>query len=301
MKQLTVYQPTEFSTRVAFCGDKAVEIEGRRYEPDRYTAYVEFRLAHAFPVVTVDQTALHPQVVANSYATMRNKVFNLGHIMKAYSPDNRRDRVLGTIVGVEFPPVPYNGWRVQGRRELAPGIRAVAAVHKQAEGADAVIGQHLSGRRRWTVSMENEFYVDTGGFAVRAPDLFDTTPEDFRALGWSYVPYAQAPNDLLACFNSDTVSITQPWKKRAVVFMPGGLSGEVFFKGTGLTPLGKEKEAEIVQMLASADCSCLLDDLPDTPRNRGLAALSATFTTLLDAVRNHHRLPVRPHLIGSQK
>ena len=159
-----------------------ITIAGETFVPDAATAYVEFFLSHAFPVY-LDvaepgsepyRTTIHPQTVANSYRTLRGKVLNFAHIMRSYDPErNVRDRMFGTVMAVEFPPEPEGGWKVQGDPLLAPGIRAVAALHKNAEGVLNVIetwqqGKTPFGGTEWTVSMENEATISDGGFLLKA-------------------------------------------------------------------------------------------------------------------------------------
>ena len=123
---------------VQLAGKNSIMIDGQTFTPDPDTAYVEFHLAHAFPVTTKYRTGIHPQVVANSHRTMVNKVFNLAHIMRKYDKKNNpQDRMLGTVIAVEFPETPEGGWTVQGSRDKAPGIRAVAVMHKAAQWVDA--------------------------------------------------------------------------------------------------------------------------------------------------------------------
>ena len=264
MEKYKVSKRASLSSRVSLCGENAISIGGQVFVPDKYSAYIEFYLAHALPVITCDQTALHPQVVANSWPSLLNKVFNLGHLMVANDPEhNARDRVLGTIVGVEFPAAPPGGWKVMASRLNAPGIRAVAVVHRQAEGVEDVLRTHFSGKVRWTVSMEQEFFVDRetetipvdSGFLVKdAPATLDefrqSTPEDLSQFDWTYVPCAAAPDDLMRCFTVNTTKC-EKYRGRQTVLLFGGLEGRVQFKGTALTPLGKESEARVAQMLAS--------------------------------------------------
>ncbi len=126
-----------------------ITIAGETFVPDAATAYVEFFLSHAFPVY-LDvaepgsepyRTTIHPQTVANSYRTLRGKVLNFAHIMRSYDPErNVRDRIFGTVMAVELSgpdgplTTPEGRWKVQGDPLQAPGIRAVAALHKNAEG-----------------------------------------------------------------------------------------------------------------------------------------------------------------------
>ncbi len=254
---------TEDYPLTSFAGQSAIEIMGQKLLPDSSKAYIEFYLAHAFPVTTIDSTAMHPQVVANSYRSMLHQVFDLGHIMRAYNPEeNPRDRILGAIVGVEFPNTPIGGWKVQGDKSQAPGIRAVASVFKAAERADKIIGEYQSGRRKWTVSMENEYYLNTSGFLVENSDGAcegDETPADFQALGLAYYPAVTCPDDMLKLYSMEESKIRTgrdgkplKWNGRNVTALLGGMDSSVHFKGVGITPAGKEKEAEISQLLASA-------------------------------------------------
>jgi hypothetical protein len=246
----------EVSARVALCGERAIEIAGQVLRPDASTAYVEFYLSHAFPVVTVDDTALHPQVVANSYRSMLYKVFDLAHLMKKYDPKNNpRDRILGTVVAVEFPPTPEGGWKVQGDKDKAPGIRAVACMHKNAEQVNKILDGYFSGQMQWTVSMEQAFTVESSGFLIKGDyqaEEEDSTPEDLKALGWQYVSAAEAPNELLKCLDSKEAKIIKKFRAGETLVLFGGLNGSIHYQGVGLTPLGKEKEAEVSTMLASA-------------------------------------------------
>jgi hypothetical protein len=73
-----------------------------------------------------------------------------------------------------------------------------------------------------------------------------------RNLGWTYIPAIEAPDGLLACLDSKEAKITRDYLGSEVVILFGGLNGTVTYFGVGLTPAGKEKEAEVTRMLASA-------------------------------------------------
>lgn len=260
MKEELKVFPLEVTTRVvcsSINSQRAIEFPGLpKLVPDRYTSFVEFHLSHAFPVVTVDGMGIHPQVVANSYRSLLWKVFNLGHIIRSYDPEEHaRDRILGSIIGVEFPslPVGSNRWKVQASRAEAPGIRAVAVMHKQAEGVDKILGQHQSGRRKWTVSRENDYYLEDSGFLIKSLETpwVKETPEDLARMGYSYCACVDAPEELLSCYDPKLGKVKRTFNGATVVLLLGGLNGTVQFKGTGLTPLGKEAEAEVNQMMAS--------------------------------------------------
>lgn len=257
--------------RVQLCSDKQIEIAGQVFRANKDTAYVEFELSHAFPVVTCDGTALHPQVVANSWRSMQGKVFDLNHMMRKYDPkSNKQDRMLGTVMAVEFPATGWQGdaksdmrdaegkWTVQGDKAKAPGIRAVACMHRAAELVDGILQNYFSRQIPWTVSMENQWMPGDSGFLIKSEKgkikngekWEENTPEDLTALGWIYVPMAEAPDDLLALFDDEETKVKGKYHGREFVALLGGLSGSVNYCGVGLTPMGKEAEAEVVRMLA---------------------------------------------------
>lgn len=252
---------------------ESITVDGQTFVADAATAYVEFFLSHAFPVYldqcaqgdTPDRTTIHPQTVANSFRSLVGKVVNLAHLMRSYDPSrNPRDRIMGTVMAVEFPPSPEGGWKVQGDPAMAPGIRGVAALHKAAEGVEDVIATWSAGRTpygptEWTVSMENESFIDEGGFLVRCgaqtADLagaWESTPDDFKSLGWTYVPYASAPDDLRACLKpAPYLGIERDYRGQETLFLNGGLGGRIFYYGVALTPAGKEGAARVARINAS--------------------------------------------------
>jgi hypothetical protein len=277
-----------------------ITIAGETFVPDAATAYVEFFLSHAFPVF-LDvaepgsepyRTTIHPATVANSYRSLRGKVLNFAHLMRSYDPErNMRDRIFGTVMAVELAgpdgalTTPEGGWKVQGDPALAPGIRAVAALHKNAEGVRNMIDTWQQGRTpfggtEWTVSMENEATISDGGFLLKAEvgdqrseagkrlDEFAAlgqTPDDFKALGWIYVPWAVAPADLRSCLDAggmiavarnflqaDASPGVEPRPGVTTLFLNGGLNGRLFYFGVALTPLARESHARVGRVMASA-------------------------------------------------
>jgi hypothetical protein len=286
--------------------EAGITIAGETFVPDAATAYVEFFLSHAFPVY-LDvaepgsepyRTTIHPATVANSYRSLRGKVLNFAHLMRSYDPErNVRDRIFGTVMAVELSgpdgplTTPEGGWKVQGDPSQAPGIRAVAALHKNAEGVLNVIdtwqqGKTPFGGTEWTVSMENEATISDGGFLLRRTmdddggyyhpgnrlDEFAAlgqTPDDFKALGWIYVPWAAAPEDLRNCLDAGgMIAVAKNFLQTpstgsgaggspgvTTLFLNGGLNGRLFYFGVALTPLARESRARVGRVMASADAT----------------------------------------------
>lgn len=320
-------------TKITFAGTpaNAIECGGELWIPDAATAYMELYMAHSFPafldVAAPGErpafTTLHPAVLARSFRSLRGKPVNLGHLMKSYDPDNiLRDRILGTVMAVEFPApagaitctcgrqfdfwlqaeaggrsaggrkcpgceVLYQPpqWRVQGARENLPCIRAVAALHKNAEGVAQVLetwgeGRNLFTDDQWAVSMENEADLKLGGFLVKCTtrtakllaNCVMGTPPDFAALEWIYVPYASAPADLLACLREgDYVGLKQDYCNAPTLFLNGGLDGQLFFFGVAIVPQGQESGARIARMCAGlerpADLGAAFDAIGEFVKN----------------------------------
>jgi hypothetical protein len=269
-----------FTTQVQLW-DASVDITGMhsaqgtpcKLQPDQYKAYVEFRLAHAFPVVSTKLTSLHPSTLWNSYRSMLHQQFNYGHLVKEYYKDRkedvREDRILGAIIAVEFPREPMGGWTLTDA-ENAPGMHCIATIAKQAKGMDRVLGQHKTGREPWTVSLELDYNMNESGVVMVPVQqgqlggrerenaltsgekqlLAKHTPRDYLKAGISYLPLIEASEELVSCFNLDKGIWTKPYKGHNLITLMGGIDGNVSFKGTGLVSYGAEPAARIEQILA---------------------------------------------------
>jgi hypothetical protein len=221
--------------------DQAVVLNGRKWLPDDATAYVQFRLAHSLPSVTTYGTSLHPGTVANSYRTMLHKVFNFAHQMKAYDPEKiPRDRILGSIIDVEFTGAPEEdgSYSVPKSTKDAPGIRAVATLHKAAEGSPKIIGLQKGGRVSWEVSLEAMWRLTESAWALPADG------------GWEFIPWAEAAEDLQACWNKKKRAVDRDFNGVRPVLLMGGVAGRVQFIGVGLVPRGAEPTNQVEHFFA---------------------------------------------------
>lgn len=242
------------SGSLALCAG-ALKLDGLDLVPDPTKAYFEFSVAHAFPKFTAYKMGMHPAVIANSFATMRHQMFNLGHLVRFYDAENiARDRIIGCVVGVEFPKAPMGGWKLPGKNEEPPFIRAAASVYKMAEGVDRILGSYQANRKSWTVSMEVFYYREEGGFAVKGAPVDNVRAihtDDWKAHGWHYVGWADAPKELRACYNDKKTLVDKAWSGREVIYLQGGLDGQVHFQGVGAVQRGAEPGAKIATMLAA--------------------------------------------------
>lgn len=259
----------ESEVMLALAGDEGMEFvtaDGTKqfFKPDDTKGYLRFQMAHGFPNVLAYGTALTAQTVANSFASLLHQPFDYEHQIAAYhddpegkKPNHVTDRILGSVVAVDFPRMPSGGWKISEAGD-APKITGVACYAKLAQGMRKVIGEHATGRHRWSVSMECNYGTHDSGFAIardgKEPlkEFAETTPEDFASAGWDYVPVPKAPDKVLATFSKAKKRIVSDYKGRKTYLLMGGAAGSVHFSGVGLVRYGAEKTAGIQSLSASA-------------------------------------------------
>lgn len=243
------------SQPIALCGAEGLDFHGTRLVPDDTKAYLEFAISHSYPVVTAYGTGLEAGTIRNSHASMLHQVFNLLHEMKAYHPDRemKGDRIIGSVVAEHLMEGPQGTY-----------IHGAAVIHKLAHGVDRVLGQHQSGRHEWTVSMEVRFDLFESGWILGGPEgqgleslpeparelCARCTPDKVKRQGRAYLPWSEAPEDLLACYSREEGRVTQAWQGVPTVLLMGGVDGQVHYHGVGLVPYGAEPTARIARVLA---------------------------------------------------
>lgn len=255
------------SLALQLCGEDGLKFGEQTFVPDMTKGYFQFEFSHAFPVATVYQTGLMPGVIAKSFGSLLHQNINFEHQLASYHEDRDvRDRVIGSVVAVSFPKEPYGGWQVNLDAGKSPGISGVGVVYKQTQGMAGVLGDHLTGRRKYTVSMEvlypfmpgddNENPSRAAGFAVALngkDPKFDFTPADLLKAGYEYIPAAKAPAELIATFSKKKNRVVAQWNSRKVYVLMGGLSDPVHYAGTGVVQFGAEAPAKIIRMAASGE------------------------------------------------
>jgi hypothetical protein len=254
---LSNFQVSLFSDDVIEWTDR----DGRKtvFAPDETKGFFRFTMSHVFPVATFYGTALNAPVVERSYRSLLYQSLNYEHQMAAYYKEPGKanyveDRILGSVVAVDFPRSPVGGWKLVPEGET-PGITGVASFAKLATAINRVVGDHKTGRHSYTVSMEVQYPFEEAGFALKLnskkPEFASSTPDDFSRAGYEYVPFKQAPELLVATFSKKKNRIVARYKGRESRLLMGGLDGEVHYCGMGLVKYGAEKTAAITRMAAS--------------------------------------------------
>ncbi len=218
-----------------------------QFQADRWKAYVEFDICHSLPVIagptgnTGNYLGYHPDVLARCHATLQHQQMNQHHLIKAYNPDHiLSDAIVGAVVGTWFPEAPEGGWTIPEGKENAIAIRACGVVFRQAEGAQRMLDEITNKRRTWSVSIE-------------------VVPSNFESLGLyrpstgQIVPLLEADDDLLECIEKDENGrmLVRKSQGEQIVLVMGAVTGSVEFQGVGYTPRPAEREAKIIQVLAS--------------------------------------------------
>jgi|GEM_PF-5252927 hypothetical protein len=256
-------------SHLTLCDDDGViEFNGNTYTPDSAKGYFRFSVSHAFPVKTVYGTALHPAVIAANYRKLIHQNVNYEHQIREYhkaTNENAQDRVIGSVLDATFPAAPAGGWKINADPAQAPGIEGIGVFFKATNGMHRLFGEHSTGRKTYTVSMEVNWSFDSDcGFALtlkpKAPGkgggfqdpLFDTSPPDFLAAGYEYVPFDKAPDELKATFSTKKSRIISHYAGRDVTILTGGLNNQVDYIGLGIVNFGAESAAKLRRMTASA-------------------------------------------------
>ena len=212
--------------------------------PDQWTAYARIRFGKSLPLVAGPESisgavfGLHPAVIGRSFQTIVHKQMNLGHKLKILGA--KEDRICGCVLQCAFPEEPDGGWVVPSSVEDAPHITAFAALFKQASGVPKMLGDHLGGKVKMSVSMEFTYYHDEVGIYDPASNMtYDRADIPKALLGF------------LAEDEKGRLIIRKNSRTPALVLAIGGLNGRVWFSGVGYTDRPAESSAGIESIAAA--------------------------------------------------
>jgi hypothetical protein len=226
------------------------------FEPDDYSAFVEFDLCHSLPVIagpayhTGNYTCWHPAALEKSHRTLLFKQTNLHHFIRSYAPEEiSRDRIVGAVVMTSFPAAPDGGWVIPDSKEAAIPIHCCATVFKQAEGALEMLRDHTTGRQNWSVSVEmaGRSYEEMGIYFTQQNRL---------------ISFLEAPDDVLeAAVTKDECGciLLGKFQSEQLALCYGGKDGSFIGRGVGFTPSPAEKEAHLTKVSLSASAGPTAD------------------------------------------
>ena len=223
-------------------------IEQLGFKPDDSKGYMQFSIQHAMPSVAGptmkgNYLAYHPAVIERSHRGLLHQQLNLDHKIKRYNPDKiARDRIVGAIVAVKFPPAPPMGWQIGDDAKKAPAIRAVATIFKKAEGVPRVIGEHQSSKEVWNNSIEVLYKTDDLGVFIPSQRKVIAPLSKLDDAGMRDVLWRDKKTNHL---------MIGKHQGEQLALVPGGIDGTIGYDGVGMTKTPAEREAEIEQVLAS--------------------------------------------------
>ena len=247
------------SEALAAGAEAASPFAGRGYAPDEHKAYMQFRIGRSFPNVagpamSGNYSGMTPTVLERNHGSLVDQQINLEHRIRAYDPQSiPRDRIIGAVVGTSFPKAPgYQGWAgaaMPATPEEAPEITALAVVWKLAEGVRQFLGDHLSGKKPRSVSIEMRSEWEHLGIYV------PSSGEIHMLL--------DAPDELLAAVTENPKGGLKLGKTKSgeqLAWAYGGRDGIVKFHGTGVVERAADRRARIEFIRASleeAELCCL--------------------------------------------
>lgn len=228
------------------------------FTADDYSAFVRFQVCRSLPMVCGPESVsgaifgVHPAVIARSFHTLRNKQLNNGHRLKMFGAD--RNAFIGCVLQVAFPEEPEGGWVVPATVDEAPSIAAFGTLFKQDEAVAKILGEHLGGKKKWSVSMELYFIpAEVGIYDSLTNETFDR-----KSIPSKYKPFLNERND-------GSLEVRRNSRNPPLVLALGGVSGRIWFSGTGFTTSPAEATAGIDMLAAEKREGMMVCCLSDGP------------------------------------
>jgi hypothetical protein len=250
-----------------------------RFKANESLSFVEFDICHSLPVTaqpahgTGNVTGFHPQTLALSYEDLLYQQVNLEHLVKHHDPDNiTHDRIIGCIVATAFPPTPEAGWQIPSTKEEAPSIHCCAAVFKIAQGAREMLTEHVSQRRKWSVSIE------VMGRSMETMGLYRPSTKEL-------FPLFDAPDmwfDALAKNEQKRLCVGKLKTGEQLALVYGGTGHGVIFQGVGFTATPASLEAAITAVQLSRETAKA--DIVRLPEGVCALQMSSVNTALISSV-----------------
>lgn len=214
-----------------------------------HLAYVEFDIMRALPGVTGPEMhgrycGYHPQVLWNSHQRLIHMPTNFHHQVKSYGT-SKKDRFNGTVIATAFP-APVNGvkWGLPATVDDAPSVKVLAVMWKSADGVDNMLGEFLTNKVPWNVSIEACYRHDEVYIYHSGDRTFTLLSEAREGPMKSAITISKKNGLMVGKLNG-----------HQLVICPGGdrEDGEIDLCGVGYTPNQAEPTAVINRIAAQGD------------------------------------------------
>jgi hypothetical protein len=231
------------------------------YEPDRFTAYVEFDICHSLPGAwlgplfnTGEYMGFMPATLSLSHKSLRHKQFNFRHRLKA-NGSKGPDHIIGATLDTWIPEMPPEGWWSPSNPAGAQSyIKVCAAVFKQANDVAGILERHNNGEEVQSVSVEVSDF---------ASNLRLYRPSTGEIVGYDEIPQEWADAFEFPKGGKRPLAKKQLPNGERIIVIYGGAGNKVQFSGVGMTPNPAERHAgtdkpiaEITSVLAEGDELC---------------------------------------------
>lgn len=220
----------------------------QNFKANDWRSFVEFDICHSLPVVaqpasgTGNITAFHPASLAASYRELLYQQVNIEHLVKHHDPKNiTHDRIIGCIVAASFPNEPEGGWQIPTDKASSIPIHACAVVFKIAHGAIEMLNEHLSGQKKWSVSIE------VMGRSVQEMGIYRPSTKEL-------FPLMEAPDlifEALSRKDDGRLCLGKIRTGEQLALVYGGAGHPLIFQGVGFTGSPASLEAEITAVQLS--------------------------------------------------
>jgi hypothetical protein len=220
----------------------------QNFQANDWRSFVEFDICHSLPVVaqpasgTGNITAFHPASLAASYRELLYQQMNIEHLIKHHDPKTiTHDRIIGCVVATSYPPEPEGGWQIPTDKASSIPIHCCAVVHKIAQGAIEMLNEHLSGQRKWSVSIE------VMGRSVQEMGIYRPSTKEL-------FPLMEAPDmifEALSRKDDGRLCLGKIRTGEQLALVYGGEGHPLIFQGVGFTGSPASLEAEITAVQLS--------------------------------------------------
>lgn len=258
--------------------------------PDDCRAFLSFNICNTVgakgrgigPVQNQNIVGFQPKTLDQSAQSMLFQCFNYNHLMRFYSGEPGteeyipNDRIIGCIVAVAHPAAPASGF--QPTDETA--LNCTAVVFKMANGVPKLLGEHLTAKKKQSVSME--VTTSVGNLGVWRPSTREIKPLLDPPQHWKS---AYAVND------KGLPTVGKLSGEQLIIIY--GLESPVQFRGVGMTPTPAERLAKITGVqcrMSTAEDSEVMDIAGKSYYGVTAKAMARTWQGQLFRYKNTGRL-----------